>query len=172
MPVGPVVVEAAESHPVEQADGVDRRETRGQQADQGGAREGGPAALEHQQLGREPCQTGNASGGHQGQQQHAGGEGEAAQGVEQTGELGNRRGAGLALDQSLAGEHQGHDQPVGQDLGHSALEAHRGGGGDGEHQQPHVAQGAVGHQQADVGLGDGIEGTVNHTHGSGGGDPR
>ena len=60
---------------------------------------------------------------------------------------------------------------MGQDLGDGTLQAQGGGGRDRQHQQAHVAQGAVGHQAADVVLGDGVEGPVDGTDGTGGGDP-
>ena len=60
---------------------------------------------------------------------------------------------------------------MGQHLGHGSLQAHRRGGCQGQHQQAHVAEGAVGHQAADVGGGNGIEGAIHRAHGTGGGDP-
>ncbi len=46
----------------------------------------------------------------------------------------------------------------------------RGVAPPGQDQQTHVAEGAIGHQTADIGLGDGVEGAVHGGGGSGDGD--
>ena len=171
LPIGAGIVEPAEAHPVEQPHRINGRQARGQQADQGVAGEGGPAALEHQQFGRETRQSRNAGGRHQRQQQHARGERQPPQRIQQAGKLRDRRGAGFALNQANAGKQQGHDQAVGQDLGHRTLQAHRGGSGQGQHQQTEMAQGAVGHQPPHLQLGNRIQGPVHRRHRAGGGNP-
>ena len=64
--------------------------------------------------------------------------------VHQARELGDHRGAGLALDQPHAVKQQGHDQAMGQHLGHGPLQAHRRGGGQGSGDGSRQLSGQVG----------------------------